>query len=92
MQSQKHPSGMFDKYLQDDSSSGQYQRYEDDTPDDDELTDEAEPIEDEAEPKPDGMHEKHMEMMCEMIHMMTEMMGMFSKMLKSAPKKADEDK
>ena len=94
MQSQRHPSGMFDQYLQDDSSSGQYQRYDEA---EDDLTDEAEPMPadgDESKPtatmKPGLMHAKHMEMMCEMMHMMQEMLGMFSNMLKSAPKQHKE--
>ena len=91
MQSQKRPSGMFDKYLKDDSSSGHYVRYEEGDLSDEDLAETAEPVEDEPEEKPDGMHEKHMEMMHEMLHMMSAMMGMFSKMLKSAPKKAKDE-
>ena len=89
MQSQKRPSGMFDRYLQDDSSSGHYERYGSEDADDD-LTDEAEPMpakDDEAEPKPGMMHAKHMVMVGEMMHLLQEMLGMFSEMLKSAPKK-----
>ena len=96
MQSQKRPSGMFDRYLQDDSSSGHYERYESEDADyamGDDLTDEAEPMpvdEDESEPKvakPGMMHAQHMKMMLTMIHLMQEMTGMFSEMLKSTPKK-----
>ena len=89
MQSQKRPSGMFDRYLQDDSSSGHYRRYEPEDATDDDLTDEAEPMpvdEDESEPKT-AMHAQHMKMMLTMIHLMQEMTGMFSEMLKSTPKK-----
>lgn len=82
MQRQRHPSGMFDKYLQDDSSSQQYQRYEDESkPDDEDVTDEAEPIKD--DPKPGMLPTQHMKMMLTMMEMMQEMMGMFSAMLKS---------
>ena len=87
MQSQRHPSGMFDQYLQDDSSSGQYQRYDEA---EDDLTDEAEPMPADGDDEAGLMHAKHMEMMCEMMHMMQEMLGMFSNMLKSAPKQHKE--
>ena len=100
MQSQRHPSGMFDQYLQDDSSSGQYQRYDSDASDyeaEDDLTNEAESMpadgdesKSTAAMKPGLMHAKHMEMMCEMMHMMQEMLGMFSNMLQSAPKQHKE--
>ena len=99
MQSQKRPAGMFDKYLQDDSSSGQYQRYEEDTPDDEELTDEAEPIE-EDESSEAWMPSKYEAMHHEMMHLMSAMhaiMGMFSEMMKSnthkgkKPKKSEDD-
>lgn len=94
MQSQRHPSGMFDKYLQDDSSSGHYQRYESEDDDmGDDLTDEAESMPADGEesepsekPAPGMMHAKHMKMMLTMMEMMQEMVGMFSEMLKSVPK------
>ena len=100
MQSQRHPSGMFDQYLQDDSSSGHYERYEPAESDHDDLTDEAEPMpadQDDAvpakAPKQGMLPAQHMKMMLTMMQMMQEMAGMFSEMLKSAPKKhkpADE--
>ena len=100
MQSQRHPSGMFDQYLQDDSSSGHYERYEPAESDHDDLTDEAEPMpadrDDEVPakaPKQGMLPAQHMKMMLSMMEMMQEMVGMFSALLKSkkpADKSEDE--
>ena len=97
MQSQRHPSGMFDKYLQDDSSSKQYQRFEP-AEDKDDLTDEATPMPADAEdeepkedaPKKGMLPAQHLKMMLSMMEMMQEMVGMFSALLKSKPARKAE--
>ena len=90
MQSQKRPSGMFDQYLQDDSSSGQYQRYEDGEPDDEELTDEAEPMEAEDAPEKDAPM-PHAAMMKDIMQLLRAMTGMLTALLKEQKHAKAED-